>query len=124
MGEARKRLGLREIRALGPGEIAWDSTLPGFAARRQKSETLSYVLKYRTADGRQRWHTIGRHGVPWTPETARAEAKRVLGAVAAGADPAGARAAAKAAPTVEALATRFLAEHAEAKRKPSTAREY
>ena len=30
----RRRIGLREVRALGPGEIVWDSGLPGFAARR------------------------------------------------------------------------------------------
>ncbi|HKM71338.1 MAG TPA: tyrosine-type recombinase/integrase [Stellaceae bacterium] len=121
----RKRIGLREVRALGPGEIVWDSGLPGFAARRQHSDAVSYVLKYRIRSGRQqRWHTIGRHGAPWTPETARAEALRVLGEVAKGADPAGAKAAAKAAPTVTELAVRFLAEHAEAKRKPRTAREY
>ena len=121
----RKRIGLREVRALGPGEIAWDGTLPGFAARRQRSDAVSYVLKYRTNAGRQqRWHTIGRHGAPWTPETARAEALRVLGGVAKGADPASVRAAAKAAPGVTELAARFLAEHVEAKRKPRTAREY
>jgi integrase len=121
----RKRIGLREIRALRPGEIVWDSGLSGFAARRQRSDAVSYVLKYRTSTGRQqRWHTIGRHGAPWTPETARTEALRILGEVAKGADPAGAKAAAKTAPTVAELATRFLAEHAEAKRKPRTAREY
>jgi integrase len=120
----RKRIGLREVRALGAGEIVWDSGLPGFAARRQRSDAVSYVLKYRTSAGQQRWHTIGRHGAPWTPETARAEALRVLGEVAKGADPAGAKAAAKAAPTVAELAARFLAEHVEAKRKPRTAREY
>ena len=121
----RKRIGLREVRALGPGEIAWDSGLPGFAARRQRGDTVSYVLKYRTSAGRQqRWHTIGRHGAPWTPETARAEALKVLGEVAKGADPASAKAVAKTAPTVAELAARFLAEHAEAKRKPRTAREY
>src|SRR6516162_8943899 len=110
----RKRIGLREVRALGPGEIAWDGTLPGFAARRQRSDAVSYVLKYRTNAGRQqRWHTIGRHGAPWTPETARAEALRVLGGVAKGADPASAKAVAKTAPTVAELAARFLAEHAE-----------
>src|SRR5262245_1321825 len=124
MMSERKRIGLREVRALGQGEIMWDSGLPGFAARRQRSDTVSYVLKYRTSAGQQRWHTIGRHGAPWTPETARAEALRVLGEVAKGADPSGARAAAKAAPTVAELAARFLAEHAEAKRKPRTAREY
>ena len=121
----RKRIGLREIRALRPGGIVWDTGLPGFAARRQRSDAVSYVLKYRTSAGRQqRWHTIGRHGAPWTPETARTEALRLLGEVAKGADPAGAKAAAKAAPTVAELATRFLVEHAEAKRKPRTAREY
>jgi integrase len=125
MVSERKRIGLREVRALGPGEIVWDSGLPGFAARRQRSDAVSYVLKYRTSSGRQqRWHTIGRHGAPWTPETARAEALRVLGEVAKGGDPAGAKAVAKAAPTVTELATRFLAEHAEAKRKPRTAQEY
>jgi integrase len=46
------------------------------------------VLKYRTAPGRQRWHTIGRHGAPWTPDLARAEARRILGEVTKGADPA------------------------------------
>ena len=86
----RRRIGLREVRALGRGEIVWDSGLPGFAARRQRSEMVSYVLKYRTSAGQQRWHTIGRHGAPWTPETARAEALRVLGDVAKGADPASA----------------------------------
>jgi Arm DNA-binding domain len=121
----RKRIGLREVRALAPGEIVWDSGLPGFAARRQRSEAVSYVLKYRTSVGReQRWHTIGRHGAPWTPETARTEALRVLGELAKGADPAGAKSVAKAAPTVAELAVRFLTEHAEAKRKPRTAREY
>lgn len=34
---------------------------------------------------------IGKHGSPWTPETARAEAKRLLGEVTAGRDPATAR---------------------------------
>src|SRR5215468_11081891 len=97
----RRRIGLREVRALGPSEIVWDSGLPGFAARRQRSDAVSYVLKYRAGAGRQqRWHTIGRHGAPWTPETARAEAKRLLGAIAAGADPAAERSAWKQAPTV------------------------
>jgi integrase len=124
MSERKARIGLRDVAALGPGEIVWDGTLPGFAARRQKSEAVSYLLKYRTADGAQRWHTIGRHGAPWTPETARAEARRLLGLVASGADPAGDRAAWREAPTVADVAARFLAEHAEAKRKPRTAREY
>jgi integrase len=120
----RQRIGLREVRALGPGETVWDATVSGFGARRQRGAAVSFFLKYRNSDGRQRWHSIGRHGAPWTPETARGEARRLLGVVAAGGDPAEERSARKEAPTVAELAARFLAEHAEAKRKPRTAREY
>lgn len=119
-----QRIGLREVRWLGPGETMWDATVPGFGARRQTGPAVSYFLKYRNEAGRQRWHSIGRHGAPWTPETARAEARRLLGAVAVGDDPAAERTARKEAPTVAELSARFLAEHAEAKRKPRTAREY
>jgi len=84
----RKRIGLREVRALRPGEIIWVTGVTGFAARRQKGDAVTYLIKYRAAGGRQRWHTIGRHGSPWTPESARAEARRILGEVVSGADPA------------------------------------
>jgi hypothetical protein len=66
----------------------WDSVVPGFCARRQTGARTSYVLVYRTELGRQRWYTIGRHGAPWTPDTARDEALRLLGEVAKGHDPA------------------------------------
>ena len=82
---------LSVIAALSPDSIAWDEgkgSVAGFGARRQKSQAVSYFIKYRTTDGRQRWHSIGRHGAPWTPEMARNEAKRLLGEVVAGNDPA------------------------------------
>src|SRR5262249_43308759 len=79
---ARPRIGLRQIRSLGAAQTLWDSSLPGFGTRRQNGSAVAYILKYRTAEGRQRWFTIGRHGAPWTPETARAEAKRLLGDIA------------------------------------------
>ena len=75
------------MRALEPGQTVWDLRVLGFGARRQR-DAMAYVLKYRTADGRQRWQTIGRHGAPWTPDDAREEARRLLGDVAKGADPA------------------------------------
>lgn len=120
----RKRIGLREVRALEPGSIVWDTAVVGFGARRQKGSAVIYFVKYRAADGLQRWHRIGRHGSPWAPEQAREEARRILGEVAKGADPAALRAAHHSAPTVAEFAAVFLAEHAEVKRKASTAKEY
>ncbi|WP_166145422.1 site-specific integrase [Methylosinus sp. RM1] len=78
---------LRTVAALGPKAVVWDDAVKGFGARRQTSDAVTYVLKYR-ASGRQRFYTIGRHGSPWTPDTARREARRLLGLVAAGKDPA------------------------------------
>jgi integrase len=108
MGE-RKRIGLREVRALKPGTIVWDGAVAGFGARRQR-DSVAYILKYRTADGRQRWYTIGRHGTPWTPDIARNEARRLLGDIVEGTDPATAKRAARGALTVADLCRRYLAE--------------
>ena len=94
-----RRIGKREIAALQPGQVIWDGEISGFGARRQV-EAVSYVLIYRTAEGRQRWHTIGRHGSPWTPDTARREARRLLGSVAGGLDPAALKRAKRAARSV------------------------
>jgi integrase len=105
-------LTLRTIASINPGSTAWDDgkgAVAGFGARRQNSASVSYVLKYRTEDGRQRWHTIGRHGAPWTPDTARAEARRILGDVAKGRDPAGKKQAERRAATVAKLCDDYLA---------------
>jgi Arm DNA-binding domain len=104
------RIGLREVRALKPGETIWDAALPGLGARRQRGEAIAFILYYRTAQGRQRWYTIGRFGAPWTPETARREAKRLLGAVAGGGDPAAERRAKRNAKTVAELCDLYLAD--------------
>jgi integrase len=106
----RQRIGLRHVRALRPGGIVWDHTLPGFGVRRQRSDSVSYVLFYRTREGRQRWYTIGRHGAPWTPESAREEAQRLLGGVANKADPAAEKRAARNAQTVSELCDLYLAD--------------
>jgi integrase len=104
----RTRIGLRDIGSLQPNQIIWDSSVTGFGARRQRSPAVAYVIFYRTADGRQRWHTIGRHGSPWTPDTARTEAKRVLGHVAKGEDPAEAKRRRRNAKTVAELCALYL----------------
>lgn len=104
-------LTLKTIAALPPGQTTWDAgkgAVAGFGARRQKGAAVSYVVKYRTADGRQRWATIGRHGAPWTPDLARAEARRILGEVTTGADPAAAKQEARKAATVAELCDFYL----------------
>jgi integrase len=62
----------------------WDTHVTGFGARKQTNGTFFYV-RYRHA-GQQVVRSIGRHG-PWTPDTARAKAKQILGVVAGGTDP-------------------------------------
>ena len=105
-----KRIGLKEVRGLGPGETIWDAAVPSFGARRQKGPAVAYVLKFRTAEGRQRWHTIGRHGAPWTPEMAREEARRLLGEVVRGTDPSADRSAKRTAPTVSELCEQYYSD--------------
>src|SRR4051794_35014477 len=117
------------LRAQGDGAeaVLWDSELKGFGIRVQRGGAKSYILHYRVGTGRGaplRKLTIGRHGSPWTAETARSEAKRLLGMVEGGADPAAEKITRREAPTIRELAERFLTEHAGAKRKASTAAEY
>jgi integrase len=76
----------RSVEALQPNSLLWDTALNGFGARRQRGPGVYYVLRYRW-NGSQRIDSIGRHGSPWTPDTARSEATRLLGLIAAGADP-------------------------------------
>jgi integrase len=113
-----RKISLEVIGKLKAGETAWDGgkgAVSGFGVRRQKGDAVAFVLKYRTKDGRQRWHTIGRHGAPWTPDTARDEAQRLLGEVAKGDDPASAKQAARRAATVAELCDAYI-EAAEAGR--------
>ena len=106
--------------------FVWDSKLPGFGLRVQPSGVMSYVAKYRAGSGRiapTRRVTLGRVG-KITPNEAEKLAKRVLGAVAHGADPAAAKSADRCAATLNELAGLFLADHVAAKRKRATADHY
>jgi len=76
------------VERLPAGSVLWDQSLVGFGARKQLRH-VHYLLRYRL-NGRQRFITIGRHGM-WTPDTARNEARRLLGLVAARVDPASER---------------------------------
>jgi hypothetical protein len=100
----------------------WDPEVKGFGVRARSTGGKSYILHYRVGTGRcasLRKLTIGKHGSPWTPETARVEAKRLLAEVAAGRDPASARQDERDALTFDGLIDLYLAEGIGHK-KPST----
>jgi len=105
----------------------WDSELKGFGLRVRPTGARSYVVVYRPAgQGRRaavRRVTIGAAG-KITPDQARTAAKRILGSIAHGDDPAADRAEERRAATMKDLAEAFLCEHVEAKRKPATAEKY
>jgi Arm DNA-binding domain len=103
--------------------LVWDTEVVGFGIRCRPSGAKHYVLKMR-AGGRQRWITIGRHGSPWTPDAARAEAMRLLGLKAGGQDPATERDRQRGVITVQELGTRFLESYVPEHCKVTTASEY
>jgi integrase len=106
---------------LKSGCTVWDDDCRGFGVRRQVRDA-SYVLKVRV-HGRQRFLTIGKHGAPWTPETARMRARRLLGDIAEGKDPAAARDAQRVVPNFKEFSDRYLNEHALPRKKPRSVEE-
>jgi integrase len=82
---------IRNIEAAKPCSdrdvFTWDNSLKGFGLRVTPKGVKSYVLQYRTNGGPARRMTIGIHGSPWTTQTARKEAERLLMLVKQGVDP-------------------------------------
>jgi integrase len=106
-------IGVERVRDLPPNSEIFDAgkgAASGFGARRRTGPAVSYFVMYRTADGRQRRYTIGRHGAPWTPDTARLKAREILGEVAAGADPADTKRAKRDAATVNELLDQYWSD--------------
>lgn len=64
----------------------WDTDLKGFGLRIREGGSKIYIVK-RRVKGRQFKLTIGRHGSPWTPETARECAAQALREATLGIDP-------------------------------------
>ncbi|MGA7430128.1 MAG: Arm DNA-binding domain-containing protein, partial [Xanthobacteraceae bacterium] len=113
----RGKITKQAVDALAPtndaDSVLWDSEIRGFGVRVRKGGAKTYILHYRAGAGRRaalRKFTIGRHGSPWTPHEARQEAKRLLGLVAAGQDPAESNSAERIATTIAELCDLYLAE--------------
>ena len=119
MGKVTKRT----VDALQPTPgrdvLLWDDELPGFGVRCRPSGTKVYFLKYRVQGSRQRWLTLGPHGI-LTPTAARAKALHEKAAVAGGADPSGERQKKRREDTLAAVAERYVVEHVITHNKPTT----
>ena len=103
------RITKHAVDRLATDSMIRDTDLTGFGVRRQQGPAI-YFLQKRI--GRKvRWVTIGRHGSPWTPETARKEAYRLLGQIAGGTPPQTQRQDLALKPTLRDAAQHFMAEH-------------
>jgi hypothetical protein len=108
MSSSYRGISKRLVDRLPIGSTVWDSGVKGFGVRRQKARKV-YVVKTRI-NGRQRWITVGDHGAPWTPESARKEAQRIWGEIRAGTDVAQLRDANRDRYRVSDLCARYLKE--------------
>ncbi len=120
---AQGKITKRSVDALKPGErdaYLWDSELAGFGLKVTPAGGRTYLVQYRLGGrkGRTRRVTIGKHGTV-TPDKAREAAKRLLGQVADGQDPAERKTQARKDPTVAELCDMYVAEGC-ATKKPST----
>ena len=105
-----QRITVRSVTALRPGQIIWDSAVKGFGVRCQRRRKV-YILKA-SVGGRPRWFSIGEHGAPWTPETARQEAQVLWGKIRAGENLIQLRHARRDRPLFAELCERYLTDHA------------
>ena len=96
--------------------VYWDEALPGFGLRHRKSGGKYFIAQYRNRAKRTRKVTIGQFG-RITLDEARKEARGILGEVSRGDDPAEDKAQAGKTQTLAELANRYMAEHAEVKKK-------
>ena len=104
------------VDGLGPNQVVWDAEVKGFGVRCQ-TKAKSYILKA-NIQGRWRQRAIGLHGSPWTPDTARAEAKRLLYEIAQGKDPTERKFSERV--RMKELCSRYLEQYAAPKKKASS----
>ena len=113
------------VKARTTDSYLWDRELHGFGLKVTPMGNKVYLVQYRLGGrkGRTRRVTIGRHG-EITPTFARVEAKRLLGELAAGRDPAAERDKTQAGRFLAAVFEQFMAEYVRSKLRARTATEY
>jgi integrase len=125
VGSITKRT-VDSIKPAANDRFLWDTELGGFGLRITPAGHKSYVVQYRIPGlgrrGLARRIVLGEHGV-LTPEEARRLARKELGKVANGTDPAADRAHRRAAASMKELGTAYL-EDVRVRRKKRTASEY
>ncbi len=121
MANISKKVTLTAVQQMEDDQIIRDTELKGFGVRKRKGRP-SYFLQTRV-NGRQRWITIGVHGAPWTPASARKEALRILSETKTGVDHNEERKRNRSIPLIKDAAVLFLEEHG-AKVSQITLRDY
>lgn len=82
----------RSVDGLKPGAdnaFLWDDELRGFGVKVTPGGAKTYVFAYRLGgrEATKKRYTIGRHGSPWTPASARSKAEKIAVIVKDGLDP-------------------------------------
>lgn len=116
----RKKITTRVVEALEANQTIFDTEIRGFGVRRQGEARSTYLVKT-VLDGRQKLITIGAHGSPWTVDSARQKAKKVLGDIADGRDPTLKRDTRQVGSTLDEFFTDYVVAKGKA---PNTQREY
>lgn len=96
-----------------------DTLVPGFLCKITPSGRKVFMLQYRTNAGERRKPALGQYG-ELTVEQARSLAQEWLAQVRRGGDPAADKAAARKAPTVTELCTKFMEDYSRLRNKPNT----
>lgn len=102
-------------------KLYYDETDHGFAVRITSGGVCAFVVNY-AIRGRERRITIGNYPA-WSVEAARMQARALRRQIDDGRDPLEKREKDRAAPTVNGLCDRYLAEHAETRKRPRSAHE-
>jgi integrase len=107
------RITKRVVDAVPPpssGETrVWDREIKGFFLRVYPTGRRVYAMKYRQGAA-QRILTIGTHGSPWSPDSARDRARDAMEAVHRGEDPAAEKKAVRTALTVKEMIDSYLTD--------------